>query len=80
MQTRKFAIDSKGKRIYIGSSVNYKNSTYLVEDMKFLSWSRSQYLTLCENKNKNKKIDFVLSSDVITVYPRREYARDNKSS
>jgi len=80
MQTRKFAIDSKGKRIYIGSSVNYKNSTYLVEDMKFLSWSRSQYLTLYENKNKNKKIDFVLSSDVITVYPRREYARDNKTS
>ena len=80
MQTRKFAIDSKGKRIYIGSSVNYKNLTYLVEDMKFLSWSRSQYLTLYEKKNKNKKVDFVLSSDVITVYPRREYARDNKTS
>jgi|15BtaG_2_1085339.scaffolds.fasta_scaffold79779_2 hypothetical protein len=79
MQTKRFAIDSKGKRIYIGSSVRYRNSTYLVEDMKFLSWSRSQYLTLCENKNKNKKVDFVLSSDVLMVYSRRQNTRNNKS-
>jgi len=80
MQTRKFAIDSEDKRIYIGSSVNYKNSIYLVEDMKFLSWSRSQYLTLCERKNKNKKIDFILSSDVVTVYSGRPKSRNNKNS
>jgi len=80
MQTKRFAIDSDGKRIYIGSSVRYKNSTYLVEDMKFLSWNRSQYLTLCERKNKNKKVDFVPSSDVVTIYSKPRRTRNNKNS
>ena len=68
MQTRKFAIDSKGQRIYIGSSVRYRNSVYLIEDMKYLSWDTSQYLTLQEKKNKNKRVDFVHCHEVRKIY------------
>ena len=68
MKTRKFAIDNKGKKIYIGSTVRYKNLTFLVEDMQHLSWNREQYITLVDKKNKNKKIEFVLPSEVTTQY------------
>jgi hypothetical protein len=68
MKTRRFAIDQHGKRIYIGSSVKYNNKIFLVEDMQYLSWSKDQYLTLTDKKNKNKKIDFVSSSDVTIKY------------
>jgi len=72
MQTRRFAIDSKGRRIYIGSSVTYKNSVYLVEDMKYLQWKIDQYLTLRGKKNKNKKVDFVLCNEVKRVYSEND--------
>jgi len=68
MKTRKFAIDNKGKKIYIGSTVRYKNLTFLVEDMQHLSWNREQYITLVDRKNKNKKIEFVLPSEVTAQY------------
>jgi hypothetical protein len=67
-QTRKFAIDAGGLRIFVGSPVNYKNSTYLVEDMKYLRWSNKHYLTLVDSQNKNKKVDFVSSTEVKKVY------------
>jgi len=70
MSTKKFALDFRDKRIYIGSSVNYKNSVYFVEDIKYLSWSTSQYLTLREKKNKNKIIDYILPCDVKIHYLR----------
>ena len=65
MSTRRFAVDRRGKRFYIGSVVEYNNKTFLVEDMQFLTWSREQYITLCDKRNKNKKIEFVLSKDVL---------------
>jgi len=68
MITRKFAIDKKGAKIYIGSSVKYKNLTFLVEDMSHLSWNREQYITLVDKKNKNKKVEFVLPSEVTAQY------------
>ena len=64
MSTRRFALDRKGKRFYIGSTVEYNNKIFLVEDMQFLAWSREQYITLCDKRNKNKKIEFVSSKDV----------------
>ena len=68
MSTRRFAIDQKGNRIYIGSTVRYKNSTLLIEDIQYLTWNKIQYLTLSDKKNKNKKFDLVPSSDVMVSY------------
>tara|TARA_R110000824_G_scaffold41357_9_gene123117 strand:+ start:7437 stop:7637 length:201 start_codon:yes stop_codon:yes gene_type:complete len=65
MLTRRFAIDRKGKKIYIGNVVKYNNSFFFVEDMHYLSWSTEQYLVLVDRKNKNKKIDFIKPSDVL---------------
>jgi hypothetical protein len=68
MSTRKFAVDKKGKKIYIGSTVRYKNLIFLVENMQHLSWNREQYITLVDRKNKNKKIEFVLPAEVSIQY------------
>ena len=68
MSTRRFALDRRGKRFYIGSVVEYNNKTFLVEDMQFLAWSREQYVTLCDKRNKNKKIEFVASRDVLVKH------------
>ncbi len=68
MSTKRFALDRKGKRFYIGSTVEYNNKIFLVEDMQFLSWNREQYITLCDRRNKNKKIEFVSSKDVLVKH------------
>ena len=68
MSTRRFALDRRGKRFYIGSVVEYNNKTFLVEDMQFHTWSREQYITLCDKRNKNKKIEFVASRDVLAKH------------
>ena len=68
MSTRRFALDRRGKRFYIGSVVEYNNKTFLDEDMQFLAWSREQYITLCDKRNKNKKIEFVASRDVLVKH------------
>ena len=68
MTTRRFAIDKKGKRLYIGSAVKYKNLICIVEDMKYLTWDKKQYITLVSKRNNNKKIDFVDPSDVLVHY------------
>ena len=71
MSTKRYAIDKNGKKVYIGSDVRYKNLNYLVEEIQYLSWNRNQYLTLLDKKNKNKKIDFVLPSEVSIQYKKR---------
>lgn len=64
MTTRRFAYDLNGDKITVGSQVKYKNKIYLLEDIEYLSWNINQYLTLTEQKNKNKKIKFVSSNEV----------------
>ena len=64
MTTRRFAYDLNGDKITVGSRVKYKNKIYLLEDIEYLSWNINQYLTLTEQKNKNKKIKFVSSNEV----------------
>tara|TARA_R110000824_G_scaffold14726_8_gene62477 strand:+ start:1817 stop:2032 length:216 start_codon:yes stop_codon:yes gene_type:complete len=71
MLTRRYANDKNGKKVYVGTSVKYKNLTYLIEDIQYLSWNRNQYLTLLDKKNKNKKVDFVLPSEVSIQYKKR---------
>ena len=66
--TRRFALDNKGKKVYIGSAVVFRNKLFLVEDMQYLSWNTNQYLTLVDKRNKNKKIEFVPSKEVIITY------------
>jgi len=66
MLTRRFAIDADGQRILVGSCVTYKNKIYVLEDIEYLSWNVNQYLTLTELKNKNKKVQFVSSNEVIS--------------
>jgi hypothetical protein len=68
MSTKKFAIDKKGKKIYIGSMVRYNNKTFLIEEMQYLPWNRVQYVTLVDKRNKNKKIEFVLPAEVTIQY------------
>ena len=70
MTTQRFASDHDGKKIYIGSSVRYENKIFLVEDMGSLSWNRHQYLTLVHPTNKNKKMEFVPSTDVYVTYKK----------
>ena len=66
--TRRFTIDSCGKRAYIGSRVRYKNKIWILEDIQHLAWSKNQYLTLQDMKNKNKKIEFIKSEDIKVEY------------
>ena len=64
-----FALDSKGNKIYAGTSVLYKNKSFLIESMQDpLYWNREQYITLVDEKNKNKKIEFVLPAEVSIQY------------
>lgn len=71
MSTRRFAVDQKGNKVYVGSTVRYKDDTLLIENIQDLSWNKIQYLTLSDRKNKNKKIDFVPSSEVTASYNSR---------
>jgi len=66
MATRRFAMDAHGNRILVGHRVKYKNRIYILEDIEYLSWNINQYLTLSEIKNKNKKIQFVSSHEVVS--------------
>jgi len=68
MTTRKYALDSKNNKIYVGSVVKYNNRSFLVEEIEDLSWNKDQYLTLSDRKNKNKKIKFIDSKSVKVAY------------
>ena len=65
--TNRFTLDARGKKVYVGDCVSYNNCTWLLEDIDYLTWNSNQYLTLRDVRNKNKKINFVLSGDVIGV-------------
>lgn len=67
-----FALDSKGNKIYAGSSVLYKDRPFLVESMQDpLYWNREQYITLVDAKNANKKIEFVSPQEVLRIRTQR---------
>jgi len=70
MSTKRFAIDQRNKRVYIGSTVKYNNQTFLVEEISYLSWGTDQYLTLVDKNNKNKKLQFISPNDVSIKYKR----------
>jgi|TARA_R110000765_G_scaffold365896_3_gene456028 hypothetical protein len=65
--TRRFTIDSRGNRAYVGSKVHYNNSVWLLEDIQRLAWNKNQYLTLQDVRNKNKKIEFINPQDIKVV-------------
>ena len=72
MTSRSFALDQNGKRIYVGSVIEYDNALFYVEDMNFsLSWSREHYLTLRAKNNRNKLLEFISSKDVL-LKPRHK--------
>lgn len=62
--TTRFTFDAHGKRVYIGAKVYYRNKQWLLEDIEYLSWGSNQYLTLQDLNNKNKKLNFILPSNV----------------
>ena len=64
MTTRRYALDEKNRKIFIGSRVKYNNRIFLVEDIRYLDWTIKQFLTLSGDKNKNKKLEFILPSEV----------------
>jgi len=66
--TRRFTLDHRGKKVYIGSTVIFKKKLFLVEDMQYLSWNKIQYLTLVDEKNKNKKIEFVSPEEIALCF------------
>ena len=72
--TGRYAYDVKGKKIYIGNLVKYQNKEYIVESIDYLKWSTKQYLTLSDQRNKNKKIEFVSPIEVKTIYKKRKEA------
>jgi len=50
--------------------VNYDDKIFLVEDIEYLSWTTNQYLTLADERNKNKKVKFI-SPDNVKVIRRK---------
>ena len=64
MTTRRYALDEKNRKIFIGSRVKYNNRIFLVEDIRYLDWTIKQFLTLSDDKNKNKKLEFILPGEV----------------
>ena len=64
MTTRRYALDEKNRKIFIGSRVKYNNRIFLVEDIRNLDWTIKQFLTLSDDKNKNKKLEFILPGEV----------------
>ena len=59
MTTKRYALDKNKRKLYIGSLVRYNNCVFLVEDIDYLSWNINQYLTLVDQKNKNKILKFI---------------------
>ncbi|HIL25772.1 MAG TPA: hypothetical protein EYG21_00015 [Nitrospinaceae bacterium] len=72
MTTVRFALDARGKKVPIGSTVIYKEKLYKVNDIEYLSWNINQYLTLSELNNKNKTLEFISSHEVISYKGRRK--------
>ena len=68
MITRRYALDEKSRKIFIGSKVKYNNRIFLVEDIQYLDWTIKQFLTLLDDKNKNKRIEFITPDKVKVIY------------
>ena len=68
MSTKRFAIDKKGNKIYIGNVVKFIIQLFLVEDMNYLSWSKEQYITLRDRNNKNKILEYITPSEVTKLW------------
>ena len=68
MKTGRYALDEINRKIFIGSKVKYKNRIFLVEDIEYLDWTIKQFLTLVDNKNKNKKLKFISPKDVKAIH------------
>ena len=67
MKTGRYALDEINRKIFIGSKVKYKNRICLVEGIEYLDWTIKQFLTLVDNKNKNKKLKFISPKDVKAI-------------
>ena len=67
MATKRYTIDQNNRKLFIGSVVQYKNNFFLVEDIDYLSWNINQYLTLVDQKNKNKVLKFIYPKEVRVV-------------
>jgi len=68
MTTKRYALDEKNRKIFIGSKVKYNNRIFLVEDIQYLNWTIKQFLTLASDKNKNKKLEFIAPSEVKVIH------------
>jgi len=68
MTTRRYALDEKSRKIFIGSKVKYNNRIFLVEDIQYLDWTIKQFLTLSDSKNKNKRIEFITPDKVKAIH------------
>jgi len=68
MVTRRYALDEKNHKIFIGSRVKYNNRTFFVEDIQYLDWTIKQFLTLLDSRNKNKKLEFIAPNKVKAMY------------
>ena len=67
MKAGRYALDEANHKIFIGSRVKYNNRIFLVEDIQYLGWTIKQFLTLVDNKNKNKKLEFISPKDVKAI-------------
>ena len=67
MTTKRFTLDSKGQRAYVGSKVYYKNKIWLLEDIQYVTWNSNQYLTLQAIDNKNKRLKFIAPNNIIAA-------------
>jgi hypothetical protein len=65
--TRRFTIDKRGRKAYVGSRVLFRNRTWLIEDIDYLSWNTNQYLTLTDPRNKTSKLQFISPKEVSTI-------------
>ena len=49
-----------------------RTKSFIIESMQDpLYWNREQYITLVDEKNKNKKIEFVSPQEVIKIRTQR---------
>ena len=67
MKTRRYALDKNKRKLYIGSLGKYEHKIFLVEDIDYLSWTTRQYLTLVDQKNKNKILKFIAPEETKVI-------------
>jgi len=71
METKSYAVDAIGNKIYKGDKVAFESGIYFVEDFQYLQRSYdTQYLTLKDTKNERKILSYVDSKNVLKNYGR----------